>query len=274
VNIKPGCNAAIAIAIAMAIAAFGLAGCIPTLLTAQPKAQIVVTENSGAPLQGATVTLGTVEVHGRVGNLTRQEFLTDKYGKVAIKRKRDLTVLALFPDGGRGYWWSLCVAKPGFQAVAIATPKFEQPVQVALTASPIKSECSWSRDRMWPQVVEWTARQWIEVEGGLWTPNDATMVSISDAMQAVAESSAQGYRRELHPWSEYLFQYQGRMTGTTPYVYIKALCRTPADVDLRKTFYESTDDGSCFFGMTYDARRARFDSFEMNAAVTESSPSR
>ena len=49
------------------VAGVGLAGCIPRLLTAQPKAQILVTDTAGTPMEAATVTLGTVEMHGIVG---------------------------------------------------------------------------------------------------------------------------------------------------------------------------------------------------------------
>ncbi len=268
VNIKASCIAA------SVVAGLGLAGCVPTLLTAQPKAEIVVTDTSGAPMRAATVTLGTVEMHGIVGRLTRHEFLTDHHGKVAIKRKLKWAVQVLLPDGGVGYWSTLCVARPGFRAVAIVKPEFGEPIRVSLVPSSIKSECHWSEHQMLPQVAEWKAGQWNEVEGGPWTPDNGTMIAIAGAIQGVAESTAQGYRRELRPWSEYQFQYQGRLTGTTPYVYIKALCEPPSTVDPRKAFDNRTGGSSCFFQMTYDAKRGRFDSFEMNTAVTDSSTSR
>jgi hypothetical protein len=248
------------------VAGVGLAGCIPRLLTAQPKAQIVVTDTGGTPVEAATVTLGTVEMHGIVGRLTRQEFLTDQHGKVAIKRKLKWAVQVLLPDGDVGFWSTLCVARPGFKAVAIIKPEFESPIHVSLAASTVKSECHWSRWQMLPQVAEWNSGQWNEVEGGPWTPDNGTMIAITGAIQGVAESSAQGYRQELRPWSEYQFQYQGRMTGTTPYVYIKALCEPPSTADPRKTFDDRTDGSSCFFEMTYDATRGRFDSFEMSTS--------
>jgi hypothetical protein len=267
-NIKASCVAA------SVVAGVGLTGCVPTLLTAQPKAQIVVTDASGAPVRAATVTLGTVEMHGIVGRLTRQEFLTDQDGRVAIERKRKWAVQVLLPDGGVGFSSTLCVARPGFQAVAITKPEFGDPIRVSLVTSSVKSECHWSEHQMLPRVAEWKAGQWNEVEGGPWTPDNGTMIAITSAIQAVAESTAQGYRRELRPWSEYQFQYQGRLTGTTPYVHIKALCEPPSTVDPRIAFDSRMDGSACFFEMTYDAKRGRFDSFEMSAALTEPSPSR
>jgi hypothetical protein len=249
---------------AIVLAAFGLSGCYPTWLTSRPKARIVVTDAVGAPLQGATVTLGTVEMHGIVGRQTRQDFLTDKSGRVQIKKKHRWAVQILLPDGDVGYSWSLCVARPGFLAVAFIAPEFEEPIHIPLAPSAVKSECHWPKEQMSPQVIEWKPGRWIEVEGGVWTPDNATMTAIAASIQGIAESSAQGIRRELRPWSEYLFQYQGRMTGSTPWVYIKALCQTPPEGNV----------DSCTFEMTYDAKRGRFDSFDMNSAVTDPTPSR
>lgn len=49
---------------ATTVAVFVLSGCYPSYLTSRPKAEIIVTDESGAPLAGATVTLGTTEWHG------------------------------------------------------------------------------------------------------------------------------------------------------------------------------------------------------------------
>ena len=91
------------------------------------------------------------------------------------------------------------------------------------------------------------------------------MSILTDELHTHAEIHAQYLERELRPWSEYLCQYQGRMTGSTRCVYIKALCRTPADINLQKAFYEAANGGSCFFGATYDVTRGRFDSFQIKA---------
>jgi hypothetical protein len=40
----------------------------------------MVTDESGAPLEGATVTLGTMEWHGIVGLNTLEKFQTDREG--------------------------------------------------------------------------------------------------------------------------------------------------------------------------------------------------
>jgi hypothetical protein len=66
------------------LAGLGLSGCYPSFLTSQPEARIVVTDEAGTPLEGVTVTLGTMEWHGIVGRNTRQDFVTDHEGKVEI----------------------------------------------------------------------------------------------------------------------------------------------------------------------------------------------
>jgi hypothetical protein len=99
------------------VAALTTSGCYPAWLTSRPKAKIFVTDESGAPLPGTTVTLGTMEWRGIVGRNTLSTFLTDKDGKVRFGRKHDWVAQVLLPDGDTHYSWSLCFSRPGFEAV-------------------------------------------------------------------------------------------------------------------------------------------------------------
>ena len=221
------------------------------------------------PLQGADVVLGTYS--GFPSHVELKTFVTGQDGRVVLKRIRKWELQIFLPDAVTGFGWSLCVSRPGYQAVAIPRPEFGNPVHVAMPASVVTSECRWSRGSA-VEVIDWKAGKWIEVEGGTWKADGASK-AVGDDIQAEAETHAHSLGRELRPWSEYLFQYQGRTTGSTPYLYIKALCQTPADFNLQKTFYEGTDGDACSFEVTYDMTRGRFDSFQMKAAVTDS-PSR
>jgi hypothetical protein len=147
-------------------------------------------------------------------------------------------------------------------------PKFNRPLQVPLIASTDVAECSWSvASAAWPEIIEIKPGRWIEVADGAWQINRDTMDDMVKGIQASAETHARSIGTALHPWQDYLFQFQGRVSQNSRYVYIKALCRIPPEIKLRKTFYEP-NDGSCFFGLTYDAVRDRFDSFQMSAAET------
>ena len=237
--------------IATIVAAFILSGCYPSFLTSRPKARILVTDESGAPLVGATVTLGTREWHGVVGRNTLEKFLTDREGRVEFGRQHDWAVQILLPDGDVSYSWSLCFSKPGFEAVPMVFMKFDEPIKVAMYPSAAPSECQWQPHEGRPRVMEREAR-WIEVEGGEWQSNrDLTMI-MDEKIRGAMEASARQQGITLRPWSEYRFQYQARGTDNRDRrLFVHAICRAPAEFDLGKSFYSELDDRACFFDTTY-----------------------
>jgi hypothetical protein len=89
--------------IATIVAVIALSGCYPSLLVSRPRAEIIVTDESGMPLEGATVTLGTMERHGIVGQNTFQKFLTDREGRVEFGKQHDWAIQIMLPDGDISY---------------------------------------------------------------------------------------------------------------------------------------------------------------------------
>jgi len=241
----------------------GLTGCFPELVTARPKAKITVADDAGTPIPGALVTLNTYS--GFPPHIEQTEYRADPNGKVAIKRDLKWVMQVMLPDGYVEYGWNLCVSGNGYKAVYIAKPKFKEPIHVTMTTSAAPSECHLS-NFTGPEIVDWLPGVWIQVDGGDWELDRPAMKDIVEQIQANAELHAQYLGHTLRPWSEYLFQYQGRLTGTTRFVYIKALCQVPPDVNLRTTFYSAPGGGACNFEITYDVVRGRFDSFAMTAA--------
>ncbi len=71
--------------------------------------------------------------------------------------------------------------------------------------------------------------------------------------------------RDLRPWPEYTFQFQGRVSKGQRYIYVVGLCATVGEPDLSANFYEVLDGGSCFFGLTFDPKRQRYADFRINA---------
>jgi hypothetical protein len=106
---------------------------------------------------------------------------------------------------------------------------------------------------------------WIEVRGGAWVPDDTTLSSVSSGIRTYAETMAKRQKRELRPWSEYSFQYQGRTTKGKRFLYVLALCGTLGEPDLHAEFEEVLDGGSCYFRLTFDTERQRFENFRFNA---------
>ena len=237
--------------IAATVAVVILSGCYPSLLTSRPKARIIVMDESGAPIAGATVTLGTKEWHGIVGGNTLEKFSTDREGRVNFGRRHAWAVQVMLPDGDRRYSWSLCFSKPGFEAVPMMFMKFDKPIKVAMYPSAVPSECQWEKFDGTPCVKERDAR-WIEVWGGERQTHCGHMRFMDEQIRGAMEASARQQGIKLRSWSEYRFQYQARTIGIRDSrLFVHAICRAPADFDLSKAFYSEPDDRACFFDTTY-----------------------
>jgi len=242
-NLLPG--------IATIVAVVTLSGCFPSILTSRPGAEIIVTDESGAPLAGATVTLATMEWHGVGGQNTFEKFSTDREGKVEFGKQHAWAMQVMLPDGGTSYRWSMCVSKPGFEAIPMASMKFNEVIKVAMYPSAVASECEWRQYESGPHVKERDAR-WIEVAGGSWQTHPGFAMIMDEKIRSAMEASARQQGIELRSWSEYRFQYQARGTGIRDMrLFVHAICRAPADFDLNKSFYSEPDDRACFFDTTY-----------------------
>jgi hypothetical protein len=239
-NLLPG--------IATTVATIILGGCYPSSLTSRPEAKINVTDESGAPLEGATVTLGTMEWHGIVGRNTLEKFLTDREGRVHFSKQHDWAMQVMLPDGDTRYSWSLCFSKPGFEAIPMEFMNFNEAIKVAMYPSAVASECEWGDG---PHVKEREAR-WIEVAGGEWQTHRGLAMIMDENIRSAMEASAREQGIKLRSWSEYRFQYQARGNGIRDArLFVHAICRAPADFDLDKSFYSEPDDRACFFDTTY-----------------------
>jgi hypothetical protein len=237
--------------ISATVAALTLSGCFPASLTSRPEAEIIVTDESGAPIEGATVTLGTMGWHGIVGQHKLEKFVTDGEGRVEIDRRDKWVIQIMLPDGDMRYSWSLCVSKPGFEAIPMIFMKFDGPIEVAMYPGAAASECEWPRLEARPRVKEREAR-WIEVKGGEWQTHVGFALTMDETIRGAMEASARRQGIELRSWSEYRFQYQARGNHSRDRrLLVHAICRAPADFDLTQSFYSEPDDRACFFDTTY-----------------------
>jgi hypothetical protein len=233
------------------LAIFPLAGCFPSFLTSRPEAEIIVTDESGQPLEGAKVTLGTTERHGPGGRLTQEDFLTDVKGRVEFDAKYTWKTQVMLPDGDVSYGWTLCFSKPGFEAIPMMRINFDEPIEVAMYPSAVPSECEWRQNEYVARVKEREAR-WIEVEGGEWQSNMGITMLMDEQIRAAMSASARAQGIKLRSWSEYRFQFQARGNGLrNTRLFVHAICRAPADFDLTRKFYSEPDASGCFFDTTY-----------------------
>jgi hypothetical protein len=236
---------------AMLVAGLCLGGCFPTFQTSKPAADIRVIDESGAPLEGAKVTLATTKRLGVGGPTTFQHYLTDREGKVEIEQEHEWQVQVMLPDGGVSYSWSLCFAKPGFEALPMTLIDFDAPIRVAMYPAKVTSECAWSEQDGMLRVKEREAR-WIEVAGGEWQTHPGFARLMDETIRPAMEASAREQGIKLRSWSEYRFQYQARGDGLrNTRLFVHAICRAPQDLDLTRQFYSEPDENACFFDTTY-----------------------
>jgi hypothetical protein len=159
----------------------------------------------------------------------------------------------LLPDGDTRYSWSLCVSKPGFEAVPMVFMRFDEVIEVEMYRSAVASECEWQHREGGLRVKEREAR-WIEVEGGDWQTHRGFVMIMDENIRSAMEASAREQGIALRSWSEYRFQYQARGGIRDTRLFVHAFCRAPADFDLEKSFYSEPDDGACYFDTTYTSQ--------------------
>jgi len=195
-----------------------------------------------------------MEWHGVGGQNTFEKFSTDHEGRVEFGKQHAWAMQVMLPDGGTSYTWSMCVSKPGFEAIPMASMKFNEVIKVAMYPSAVASECEWRQYESGPHVKERDAR-WIEVAGGSWQTHPGFAMIMDEKIRSAMEASARQQGIELRSWSEYRFQYQARGTDSRDRrLFVHAICRAPADFDLNKSFYSEPDDRACFFDTTYTSQ--------------------
>jgi len=104
-------------------------------------------------------------------------------------------------------------------------------------------------------VLAWgNDTRWVEVAGGTWKPASRQLVEVESALKSEVPAAAKD-RGELSEWSQYRFQYQGRITLLgRKFIYINAFCSAEHG-RLDKEWVEVADGGACYF-------RAKFDTGE------------
>lgn len=108
--------------------------------------------------------------------------------------------------------------------------------------------------------------QWVEVGGGAWHPDSQTLAKLETALiPAVTVASKE--RGDLRKWSSYTFQYQGRnLLLGKPYVFVNAFCGTEI-VDIRTTWVEVFDGGTCYFSAKYNPNTQRVYDVRVNGVA-------
>ena len=110
------------------------------------------------------------------------------------------------------------------------------------------------------------ASQWVEVIGGAWHPDSAMLPNLEAALMPAVTVAAKD-RGSMRKWSAYTFQYQGRKSSLgKPYVFVNAFCGT-AGIDVRSTWVEILDGGTCYFSAKYDPKTNRVYDVQVNGVA-------
>jgi hypothetical protein len=104
---------------------------------------------------------------------------------------------------------------------------------------------------------------WVQVTGGAWEP-DAVMLSELEAALKPAVTSASQGRGRMPGWSDYTFQYQGRIRALGgSFIYVKAFCRKEG-ANLGRDWVRVSDGGACYFSAKYDPQKKSIYDIEVN----------
>lgn len=126
-----------------------LSGCWPELKVAEPRAHIAITDESGAPIDGARVMVITQQYF--LGPTHVHEFLTDSKGVVDLRPQRQWVIEGALPDASVWFDWTFCVEKAGYRAVQAPLEHSRKATAIVLEPSVRKSTCE-PPDQVYPHV--------------------------------------------------------------------------------------------------------------------------
>lgn len=92
--------------------------------------------------------------------------------------------------------------------------------------------------------------QWVEVNGGIWSPSPSQLRTVRDEFRAYVQDRARDAQADLSPWNSYTFQYQGQLLHGQRVLFVYAFCQMSADYPRRRLarqFYFVLDGGACYF---------------------------
>ena len=105
---------------------------------------------------------------------------------------------------------------------------------------------------------------WVRVGGGQWTVEESTVIAMQSKIENYVVRHAKAQHRQLQTWSEYTFQYQGRLSKSARYIYINAFCEKTELEDIRSSFVEVNDGGTCYFRLRFDPKIEHFSQLIFN----------
>lgn len=112
--------------------------------------------------------------------------------------------------------------------------------------------------------------QWVEVAGGMWSPDSTTISSVQDQVHKHFANYLHG-KLDWFKWERYAFQYQGITTEDgKKLIRINAFCTDLVDSFQMKFDYSHNwlvvfGGGPCFFKGDLDVEKSSFESFKVNA---------
>ncbi|WP_026687460.1 hypothetical protein [Azovibrio restrictus] len=98
---------------------------------------------------------------------------------------------------------------------------------------------------------------WIAVPGGSWSPTQEEITAVRAQLAPHVKQIATKQHLILEKWSNYSFQYQGQLEGSSKVIYINAFCIPPPPYTQTR-FVIFFDGGTCFFQAKYLPKNKSF----------------
>jgi len=89
------------------------------------------------------------------------------------------------------------------------------------------------------------------------------VLDIRTTIEAYVTAEAARSSRDLHPWSEYSFQFRGDASQGTQFVFVNAFC-TPPPPEPERDMVIVLDGGSCYFTVKYAPETSQFYDLQIN----------
>lgn len=95
---------------------------------------------------------------------------------------------------------------------------------------------------------------WVHVRGA-WEPPAGVVDTLKAGLQRHVSINL---KRQLRPWHEYAFQYQGQVYRGRRYVLVNAMCRVDPSWPLQAQMLLVLDGAPCYFHVKFDAAEGMF----------------
>jgi len=104
---------------------------------------------------------------------------------------------------------------------------------------------------------------WVKAKGGIWEPNDTTLIAMKSGIERYVKTEAKIRNRQLLRWDKYVFQYIAYKEKDKKYLLVNGICDIK-DRERLENFMIIDDGGSCYFSFKFNPENKQYYDLSIN----------